>query len=85
MPPVGFESTVPVFEREETFHALDSTATVIGGSIYIFQVRNAFRCLGHKCRTPVIKLIIFRIEITEKLPRALYPMFKHSYLNNTAL
>jgi hypothetical protein len=70
MHPVGFESTIPMFERAKTFHALDPTATVIGGSIIfiIFQVTNAFNCLGHKCRTSVIKLIIFTIEITEKTP-----------------
>jgi hypothetical protein len=30
MPEVGFEPTIPVFERAKTVHALDSTATVIG-------------------------------------------------------
>jgi hypothetical protein len=29
-PRVGFESTIPAFERAKTFHALDSTITVIG-------------------------------------------------------
>jgi hypothetical protein len=32
MPRVGFESTIPVFEREKTFHALDRAATVISTS-----------------------------------------------------
>jgi hypothetical protein len=27
---VGFEPTIPVFERAKTFHALDPAATVIG-------------------------------------------------------
>jgi hypothetical protein len=27
---VGFESTIPVFERAKAFHALDRAATVIG-------------------------------------------------------
>jgi hypothetical protein len=27
---VGFETTVPVFERSKTFHAFDRAATVIG-------------------------------------------------------
>jgi hypothetical protein len=27
---VGFEPTIPVFEREKTVHVLDDTATVIG-------------------------------------------------------
>jgi hypothetical protein len=29
MPRMGFEITVPVFEREKTVHALDRAATVI--------------------------------------------------------
>jgi hypothetical protein len=31
MPRVGFEHTIPVFERAKTVHALDRAATVIGG------------------------------------------------------
>jgi hypothetical protein len=37
MPRVGFESTISVFERAKTIHALDPAATVIGlpsSSIY---------------------------------------------------
>jgi hypothetical protein len=30
MPLAGFEPTIPVFNREKTFHALDGAATVIG-------------------------------------------------------
>jgi hypothetical protein len=30
MPRVGFEPTIPVFERAKTNHALDHAATVIG-------------------------------------------------------
>jgi hypothetical protein len=30
MPRVGFEPTIPVFEREKKVHALDRAATVIG-------------------------------------------------------
>jgi hypothetical protein len=30
MPRVGFELTIPVFEREKTFHAFDRAATTIG-------------------------------------------------------
>jgi hypothetical protein len=30
MPQVGFEPTIPVFEREGTVYALDAAATVIG-------------------------------------------------------
>jgi hypothetical protein len=31
MPGVGFEPTIPAFERAKTVHALDLVATVIGG------------------------------------------------------
>jgi hypothetical protein len=31
MPQVGFEPTIPVFERAKTIHAIDRPATVIGG------------------------------------------------------
>jgi hypothetical protein len=30
MPQVGFEPTIPVFQRAKTVHALDRAATVIG-------------------------------------------------------
>jgi hypothetical protein len=30
MPQVGFEPTIPVFERSKTIHALDCAANVIG-------------------------------------------------------
>jgi hypothetical protein len=30
MPRVGFELTIPVFERAKTIHALERAATVIG-------------------------------------------------------
>jgi hypothetical protein len=33
MPRVGFEPTIPAFERPKTIHALDRAATVIGDQI----------------------------------------------------
>jgi hypothetical protein len=33
MPQVGFEPTIPAFERAKTVHALDRPANVIGKSI----------------------------------------------------
>jgi hypothetical protein len=39
MPRVGFEPTIPVFEREKTVHALDRAATVIGSfNIYVREI-----------------------------------------------
>jgi hypothetical protein len=34
MPRVGFEPTIPVFERAKTVHALDRAAVVIGNAPY---------------------------------------------------
>jgi hypothetical protein len=36
MPQVGFEPTIPVFERAKTVHALDRAATVIGALVSPF-------------------------------------------------
>jgi hypothetical protein len=43
MPSVGFELTIPAFERANTVHALDHAATVIG---LLFQIerRNVNEC-----------------------------------------
>jgi hypothetical protein len=38
MPLVGFEPTVPVFERAKTVHALDRAATVIGSPLKCTQL-----------------------------------------------
>jgi hypothetical protein len=44
MPGIGFEPTVPFFERAETFNALDHSATVIGRIVAyaenILKIRN---------------------------------------------
>jgi hypothetical protein len=37
MPRVGFDPTIPVFERAKTVRALDSAATVIGEA-YMFVI-----------------------------------------------
>jgi hypothetical protein len=37
MPQVGFETTIPVFEREKTVHALDCTATVVGCKVHLLS------------------------------------------------
>jgi hypothetical protein len=39
MPQVGFESTIAVFERGKTVHALDGAATVIGKKMYMHNVK----------------------------------------------
>jgi hypothetical protein len=54
MPRVGFEITIPVFEKAKTVHALDGAATVIGsyGGSTVFQ--NAGSCLLNYIALPVI-------------------------------
>jgi hypothetical protein len=37
MPRVGFEPTIPMFERANTFHALDRATYVIGTSFLLGQ------------------------------------------------
>jgi hypothetical protein len=34
MPQVGFEPTIPVFEREKTVHASSRAATLLGNELY---------------------------------------------------
>jgi hypothetical protein len=37
MPSVGFEPTIPAFQRAKTVHALDRVATVTGqGHLYLY-------------------------------------------------
>jgi hypothetical protein len=43
---VGFEPTIPAFEREKTVHALDRAATVIGIEINI-DVNSVLEILHH--------------------------------------
>jgi hypothetical protein len=42
MPQVGFERTIPVFERAKTVHALDRAATVIGQKYNIPENNSIF-------------------------------------------
>jgi hypothetical protein len=42
MPWVGFELTIPVFERAKMVHALDRAATVIG-PVFLYTNHNIFR------------------------------------------
>jgi hypothetical protein len=41
MPRVGFEPTIPVFERANTVYALDRATTVIGALLYTSNISNA--------------------------------------------
>jgi hypothetical protein len=54
MPRVGFEPTIPVFERAKTVHALDRAVTVIG--LYIPQ------CTKYICLTNLLVYLRFNFE-----------------------
>jgi hypothetical protein len=64
MPRVGFEPTIPAFEREKTIHVLDRAATVIDTTILAWklitisnksenynQIRNLFHRRGYLCHS----------------------------------
>jgi hypothetical protein len=43
---LGFEPTIPVFERAKTVHALDRTATVIGEyALHCIQIHDTCECV----------------------------------------
>jgi hypothetical protein len=48
MPRVGFEPTIPVFERAKTVHALDRSATVVGG-FCTYKYINMINVVGYDC------------------------------------
>jgi hypothetical protein len=49
MPWVGFELTIPVFERAKTFHALDRAAIVIGyAEVSYIEHKQAYLRCGRK-------------------------------------
>jgi hypothetical protein len=50
MPWVGFETTIPVFERAKTFHALDRAATVIGFKLLLdeWNIRTWVRHVAYR-------------------------------------
>jgi hypothetical protein len=52
MPQMGFEPTIPVFERAKTVHDLDRTATVIGSLISLLLENYLFKCLLFSLRSP---------------------------------
>jgi hypothetical protein len=50
MPWVGFEPTIPAFERAKTIHALDRAATVTGygmGKCHLFWMRDIRKTATH--------------------------------------
>jgi hypothetical protein len=56
MPQVGFESTIPVFERAKTVHALDRVTTVIGPIHYSVSLNHWTR------RVPVTGRVLNKLK-----------------------
>jgi hypothetical protein len=46
MPQLGFEPTIPVFQRTKTVHTLDLAATVIGYIMHLLTVKVLSLCLN---------------------------------------
>jgi hypothetical protein len=66
MPLEGFETTISVFKREKTFHALDGAATVTGSFyiyIYIIEYSVSLSVLRRHSRT----LFLFLTHSEKKL------------------
>jgi hypothetical protein len=58
MPWVGFESTIPVFQRTKTFHTLDRTVTVIGSTYCtVFQRQSRPAIFPFQIGLPIIILL----------------------------
>jgi hypothetical protein len=50
MPGVGFERTIPVFERAKIFHTLDRAVTVISRKSFAFTLMRALEERLVKCK-----------------------------------
>jgi hypothetical protein len=66
MPLMGFEHTIPVFERAKTVHALDRAATMTGGFAFLGH-RNANNNLEsvQRLSSYVTFLLSFRIFLSD--------------------
>jgi hypothetical protein len=72
MPRVGFEPTIPVFERAKTVHALDCAAIVIGEDIlYCILISFRARHVGFQILRTVIMKSSILWGITVSLPACL--------------
>jgi hypothetical protein len=66
MPQVGFEPTMPVFERAKTVHALDRAATLIGLYLSLFYKETCGRILL------VLLKLFMKIVLLEVMPPLLF-------------
>jgi hypothetical protein len=78
MPSVGFEPTIPVFERAKTVHALDCAATVIGYK----------KAAWDKCNTYIFFTYFLSRDLAKKLksqrdvfkPKGFFPLKENCYI-----
>jgi hypothetical protein len=59
MPQVGFEHTIPEFERAKTVHALDRAATVIGSGNHILHLYKENKSISTEKKYTHFKLQYF--------------------------
>jgi hypothetical protein len=73
MPRVGFEPTIPVFERVKTVHAADREATVIGSHLLTCTV-SYFMSVSNVLRFHFFSIASYFISYI------LYPQLRQNYL-----
>jgi hypothetical protein len=58
MPRVGYEPTIPVFERAKTVHALDRAATVIGVVNHLEDVNVVIYLISFKYLCNLVEILL---------------------------
>jgi hypothetical protein len=71
MPQVGFEPTIPVFERAKTVHALDRAVTVMG-TREIYRHKNDTSMSGVAVKLLTLLLRILEVLSSDLGPKAVY-------------
>jgi hypothetical protein len=75
MPRMGFELTIPAFERAKKFHALDHATTVIGGILF---------CTGKLCMNARKWNCTF-IDILDNINRTVFYLFRTTFVTGFCL
>jgi hypothetical protein len=77
MPRVGFEPTIPAFERVKTVHALDRAVTVIGPyTLHFVGFRNSNFCRERSSALHIADIYFFYFGATA-------PIWALAYLHET--
>jgi hypothetical protein len=65
MPRVGFEITIPVFERAKTLHAFEGAATVIGVKLHLSRKKYMYTS-----KTAILKMRYFVTVVAQTCKHA---------------